>query len=56
MMSAYVCKGGGSQWLNSDEPVVKIVSKILEVIVTKLPNTMHKTVLLQRFHQVRHAC
>jgi len=40
--------------LNSDEPIVKIVAKMLEVIVTKPPSTTHKTLLLQRFHQVSH--
>lgn len=48
---AYV--GGGAQWLKSDEPIIKIVAKMLEVIVTKLPVTTDKTMLLQRLHQVR---
>jgi len=52
MAAAYVCKDGRSRWLNGDEPVVKIVAKMLEVTVTKPPSTAHKTMLLQRFHQV----
>ena len=44
--------GGGSWWLSSDEPIVRIVAKLLEVIVTKLPSTAHKTLLLERLHQV----
>ena len=47
-----MCKGGGSLWLKSDEPIIKIVAKMLEVIVTKLPVTAHKMLLLQRLHQV----
>jgi len=50
--SAYICKGRGSRWLNSDEPIVKIVAKMLEVIVTKPPSTIDVTTLLQQFHQV----
>jgi len=50
--SACACKDGGIQWLSADEPIVKIVLKMLEVIVTKPPSTTHKTMLLQRFHQV----
>jgi len=47
-----MCKGGENQWLSSDEPVVKIVAKMLEVIVSKPHGPTHGTVLLQRFHQV----
>jgi len=47
-----VCTGEGSQWLQSDEPIIKIIAKMLEVIVTKLPITADKTMLLQRLHQV----
>jgi len=50
--SANLCKGEGSQWLSGDEPIIKIVAKMLEVIVTKPPSATHKTMLLQRFHQV----
>ena len=49
---AHLCTAGGSQWLNSDEPIVKIVAKMLKVIVSKPPITTHKTMLLQRFNQV----
>jgi len=47
-----VLQGGGSWCLSSDEPIVRIVAKLLEVIVTKLPSTAHKTLLLERLHQV----
>jgi len=47
-----VCKGGASQWLKSDEPIIQIVAKMLEVIVIKLPITAHQTVLLRRLHEV----
>jgi len=47
-----MCKGEGSQWLKSDEPIMRIVAKMLEVIVTKLPITEHKTMLLHRLRQV----
>jgi len=48
----HICKDGGNRWLSGDEPIVKIVAKMFEVIVSKPPSTAHRTMLLQRFHQV----
>jgi len=47
-----VCKGTGGQWLNIDGPIVKIVAKLLEVILTKPTSTKQRTDLLQRFYTV----
>ena len=52
LFNVHACEDGGIQWLSGDEPIVKIIVKMLEVIVTKPPSTAHKTMLLQRFHQV----